>query len=190
MRELTVDMFVSLDGFTAGRDGGQSWTFGYFGPEFGHYAQRILAERQVMVMGRVTYEIMASSWPSSEGPLAAHMNRLPKLVFASTLEEPLTWTNAQLLTGDAVDRLKALKREVGDPLRTIGSVTLVRHLIGAGLVDRLRLVVFPHVLGETGQKPLFAGWPETGFSLTSTSVLDSRLVVCDYHPIATDPTRP
>jgi dihydrofolate reductase len=189
MRELTVDMFVSLDGFTAGPDGGQSWTFGYFGPEFGAYAQRILADRQVMVMGRVTYEIMASSWPSSEDPLAAHMNRLPKLVFSSTLEEPLTWTNAQLVTGDAVDRLNALKREAGDPLRTIGSITLVQALIAARLVDRLRLVVFPHVLGKAGQKPMFVGWPETGFSLTSTSVLDSQLVLCEYHPSADAVTR-
>ena len=85
MRELTVDMFVSVDGFTAGPDDGQSWTFGFFGPEFGAYAQHILTEAQVMVMGRSTYEIMASSWPSSQAPQAAHMNRLPKLVFSSTL---------------------------------------------------------------------------------------------------------
>jgi dihydrofolate reductase len=187
MRELTVDMFVSLDGFTAGTDGGQSWTFGYFGPEFGAYTQRILAEPQVMVMGRSTYEIMASSWPSSPAPQAAHMNRLPKLVFSSTLEEPLEWTNAQLVAGDAVDGVTALKEEAGDPLRTIGSITLVRHLIAAGLVDRLRLVVFPHVLGEAGRKPLFAGWPETGFSLTSTSVIDARLLVSEYQPVASEP---
>ena len=83
MRELTADMFVSLDGFAAGADGGQSWTFGYFGPEFGTYVQHILAEPQVMIMGRVTYEIMARSWPSSPDPLAGPMNSLPKLVFSA-----------------------------------------------------------------------------------------------------------
>src|SRR5580704_7955715 len=96
MRELTADMFVSLDGFAAGADGGQSWTFGYFGPEFAAYPQRILAEPQIMIMGRVTYEIMARAWPSSPGPLARPMNRLPKLVFSATLAEPLAWNNAQL----------------------------------------------------------------------------------------------
>jgi len=79
MRQLTADIFVSLDGFAAGADGGQSWTFGHFGPQFAEYAQRILGEPQIMIMGRVTYEIMAGSWPSSPGPLATQMNSLPKL---------------------------------------------------------------------------------------------------------------
>lgn len=182
MRELTADMFVSLDGFAAGADGGQSWTFGYFGPEFAEYAQQVLAEPQIMIMGRVTYEIMASSWPSSPGPLAEHMNSLPKLVFSTTLAEPLTWTNAQLATRGPTEEIRALKAQPGDPLRSIGSITLVRHLMAAGLVDRLRLVVFPHVLGQAGQEPVFAGYPETSLSLTSTTVLDSRLVVCEYRP--------
>ena len=95
MRELTADMFVSLDGFAAGADGGQSWTFGYFGPEFAAYAQRVLAEPQIMLMGRVTYEIMARSWASSPDPLAGPMNGLPKLVFSTTLAGPLAWNNAQ-----------------------------------------------------------------------------------------------
>ena len=182
MRELTADMFVSLDGFAAGADGGQSWTFGYFGPEFAEYAQQVLAEPQIMIMGRVTYEIMASSWPSSPGPLAEHMNSLPKLVFSTTLAEPLTWTNARLATRGPTEEIRALKAQPGDPLRSIGSITLVRHLMAVGLVDRLRLVVFPHVLGKVGQEPVFAGCPETSLSLASTTVLDSRLVVCEYRP--------
>ena len=182
MRELTADMFVSLDGFAAGADGGQSWTFGYFGPEFAAYAQQILAEPQIMIMGRVTYEIMARSWPSSPDPFAGPMNRLPKLVFSTTLAEPLAWTNAQLAKRGPAEEIRALKAEPGDPLRSIGSVTLVRHLIAAGLVDRLRLVVFPHVLGQAGHEPVFTGYPETSLTLASTTVLDSRLVVCEYRP--------
>ena len=182
MRELTADMFVSLDGFAAGADGGQSWTFGYFGPEFAAYAQKVLAEPQIMIMGRVTYEIMASSWPSSPGPLAEQMNSLPKLGFSTTVAETLTWTNAQLATRGPTEEIRALKAQPGDPLRSIGSITLVRHLMAAGLVDRLRLVVFPHVLGQAGQEPVFAGYPETNLSLASTTVLDSHLVVCEYRP--------
>ena len=186
MRELTADMFVSLDGFAAGADGGQSWTFGYFGPEFAAYVQRILAEPQIMIMGRVTYEIMARSWPSSPDPLAdplaGPMNSLPKLVFSATLAEPLAWNNAQLAKRGPVEEIRALKAQAGDPLRTIGSITLVRHLMAAGLVDRLRLVVFPHVLGQSGREPVFAGYPETSLTLVGTTVLDSRLVICEYRP--------
>ena len=109
MRELTADMFVSLDGFAAGADGGQSWTFGYFGPEFVAYAQQVLAEPQILIMGRVTYEIMARSWPSSPGPLAEPMNSLPKLVFSATLAEPLAWDNAQLAKHEPVEEIRALK---------------------------------------------------------------------------------
>jgi dihydrofolate reductase len=182
MRELTADMFVSLDGFAAGADGGQSWTFGYFGPEFAAYAQKVLDEPQVMIMGRVTYEIMAQSWPSSPGPLAGPMNSHPKLVFSTTLAEPLAWNNAQLAKHEPVEEIRALKAQPGDPLRSIGSITLVRHLMAAGLVDRLRLIVFPHVLGQAGQEPVFTGYPETSLTLASTTVLDSRLVVCEYRP--------
>ena len=182
MRELTADMFVSIDGFAAGADGGQSWTFGYFGPQFADYAQKVLDEPQIMLMGRVTYEIMARSWPSSSGPLAGPMNSHPKLVFSATLAEPLAWNNAQLAKNGPVEEVSALKGQPGDPLRTIGSITLVRHLMAAGLVDRLRLVVFPHVLGQAGQEPVFASYPETGLDLTSATVLDSRLVVCEYRP--------
>ena len=182
MRELTADMFVSLDGFAAGADGGQSWTFAYFGPEFAAYAQQILAEPQIMVMGRVTYEIMARSWPSSPGPLAQPMNSHPKLIFSTTLTEPLTWNNAELAKLEPVEEIRALKAQAGDPLRTVGSITLVRHLMAAGLVDRLRLIVFPHVLGQAGQEPVFTGYPETSLTLASTSVLDARLLVCEYRP--------
>lgn len=182
MRELTADMFVSLDGFAAGPDGGQSWTFGYFDPQFAAYVQRVLAEPQIMLMGRVTYEIMARSWASSPDPLAGPMNSLPKLVFSATLAEPLAWNNAQLAKHGPAEEVSALKDQPGDPLRTIGSITLVRHLMAAGLVDRLRLVVFPHVLGQAGQEPVFASYPETSLDLTSTTVLDSRLVVCEYRP--------
>jgi dihydrofolate reductase len=182
MRELTADMFVSLDGFAAGADGGQSWTFGYFGPEFAKFARQILDEPQVLIMGRFTYEIMARAWPSSPNPLAGPMNSLPKLVFSATLAGPLAWSNAQLAKRALVEEISALKARPGDPLRTIGSITLVRQLMAAGLVDRLRLTVFPHVLGQVGREPVFAGFTETSLTLASTTVLDSSLMICEYRP--------
>jgi dihydrofolate reductase len=110
------------------------------------------------------------------------MNSLPKLVFSTTLAEPLAWNNAQLAKRGPVEEIRALKAQPGDPLRSIGSIILVRHLMTVGLVDRLRLVVFPHVLGQAGNEPVFTGYPETSFNLASSTVLDSRLVVCEYRP--------
>ncbi len=189
MRELTADIFVSLDGFAADADGGQSWTFGHFGPQFAEYAQHVLGQPQVMIMGRVTYELMAGVWPSSPDPLAAQMNSLPKLVFSTTLAEPLSWSNARLATRGLAEEIGALKQQPGDPLRSIGSITLVRSMMAAGLVDRLRLVVFPHVLGHAGHQAVFAGYPEASLELISATVLDSRLAVLEYQPPRTRPTR-
>ena len=182
MRQLTVDMFVSLDGFSAGADGGQYWTFPYFGPEFASYTQRILSEPQLIIMGRKTYEIMVQAWPTSPEPLAKPMNSLPKLVFSSTLKEPLSWNNAKLAKNPLIEEITTLKQQPGDPLRTIGSISVARQLMSANLVDRLRLIVFPHLLGESGKEPIFADYPETSLSLIKSTVLDSRLVVCEYQP--------
>jgi dihydrofolate reductase len=180
VRELLADLFVSVDGFAAA-DGGQSWTFSHFGPEFGVFAQSVLGEPQVMVMGRLTYEIMATGWSGSVGPVAEAMNKHPKLVLSKTLAEPLTWNNASLIK-DGLAGLVAAKQQPGDPLRTIGSLSLVRQFLDAGLVDRLRLVVLPEVLGRSGQEPVFAGYPSTRLALVSSSVLDSNVLVLEYRP--------
>lgn len=181
MRELVADLFVSVDGFAAAADGGQSWTFSHFGPEFGAFAQSVLEEPQVMVMGRLTYEIMANAWSGSAGPLADAMNKHLKLVFSKTLAEPLPWNNARLIK-EGLAELAATKQQPGDPLRTIGSLSLVRQFLDAGLLDRLRLVVLPEVLGRSGQEPVFARHPPTRLALVSTSVLDSNVLVLEYRP--------
>lgn len=183
MRELTVDMFVSLDGFTAGADGGQDCFRPYFGPEFGGYVQRVLDEPQLMIMGRVTYDVLAAFWPTATGEPATRMNSLPKLVFSNTpIKEPLRWNNARLARATLADEIGALKRKPGDPLRTIGSVSLVKQLRELGLVDRLRLLVFPVLLGTSGRKPMFDGYEETKLQLAASSVLDSGVVALEYRP--------
>jgi dihydrofolate reductase len=182
MRELTVDMFVSLDGFAAGSDDGQSWTWGFLGPQFAEFAEHALGEPQVIIMGRLTYEIMARSRPSSSEQPAARINSLPKLVFSRTLTEPLAWSNARLATRELAEEIRSLKKQPGDPLRSIGSITLAREMMALGLVDRLRLLMFPHVLGSAGRKPVFGNCPEASFNLVSTAVLDSDLVSLEYRP--------
>lgn len=122
-------------------------------------------------------EIMARAWASSPDPLAGPMNSWPKLVFSTTLAEPLAWNNAHLAKNDLAEEVSALKDQPGDPLRTIGSISVVRQLMAAGLVDRLRLVVFPHVLGQSGLRvppELSAGWPSTANGETPPGVFSGR----------------
>ena len=150
MRELTVDQFVSLDGFAAGPGGDPDFALGYEGPEFARYEQQVLDEPQVIVLGRTTYQDMSGYFPSAAGPIAAAMNAHPKLVFSRTLKESLSCSNAHLAVRGPASEITALKQEItalkqqpGAPLRCVGSVTLARGLMTLGLVDRLRLVVFP-----------------------------------------------
>lgn len=116
------------------------------------------------------------------------MGELPKVVFSGTLEKPLEWSNSRLVKGDLVEEVRSLKAEGGDPLRTIGSISVVNSLLRAGLVDRLRLVMFPQILGETGREWIFDGLPDIDLELVGTDVQDGRLIVLEYRPANADPT--
>ena len=111
------------------------------------------------------------------------MSSLPKLVFSSTLKEPLPWKNTRLLKSAVADEIRALKQQPGDPLRSIGSISLVKSMMQLGLVDRLRLMVFPLILGSAGREPIFAGYPQGSLELIDTKVLDSRLILLEYRPV-------
>lgn len=180
MRELTVDLFTTLDGFAAG-DHAPAY-FGYHGPDLERWIADELEKPQVVLMGRVTYETLASIARSGASEDGHGLAELPKLVVSRTLREPLAWSNTQLVGGDLGEAVRALKEQPGDPLRTMGSLSLVAGLLRLGLVDRLRLVVFPQVLGASGREPIFAGLPDLDLELVETSVLDSRLLVVEYRP--------
>lgn len=155
------------------------------GPELQAYVLQVLQEPQVIVVGRVTYQDMAGYWPGSGEAMAPAMNRLPKLVFSNTLQEPLTWNNSRLVTGDAAARIRDLKAQEGDPLRCIGSIRLATTLMNAGLVDRLRLVVFPVVLGATGTQPLFPSDSQPiRMDQVTAAVLDAKVAVLDYRRVS------
>jgi dihydrofolate reductase len=115
------------------------------------------------------------------------MSELPKVVFSGTLREPLAWTNSRLAEADILDEVRALKVQTGHPLRTIGSLSVVKGLLGAGMVDRLRLTVFPQILGITGRESVFSGLPDIDLELIDTNVLDVRLVTLEIAPLP--PTR-
>ena len=182
MRKLTADFFVSIDGFASDAEGTQNWIHGLVGPEAGQFIGSILSEPHELVIGRKTYEVLFGYWPNAKEPQAAPMNKLPKLVFSRTLRGPLEWNNARLAKGPLEETVKALKAESGPELRSIGSMELVRGLLDAGLVDRVRLLVFPKTLGTAGREPIFANHPMRKYRAVSSKVLDSNILLLEYSP--------
>lgn len=182
MRELIADLFISLDGFASGKN--EAAYFGYLGHDLASWVREQLDERQIILMGRVTYEALASFAVSATDEVSARMRTIPKLVCSNTLHEPLAWNNTRLIKGNVADSITALKQQDGDPLRCIGSIRLVRSLARLGLIDRLRLMVFPLILGETGKEPIYVDYPRVPLEYVGTKVLDSRLVLLEYHPAA------
>ncbi|GAA3730797.1 dihydrofolate reductase family protein [Plantactinospora mayteni] len=177
MRELTVDLFSTVDGWLRGRD--SPAYFGYDGPDLQAWIDEQSARPQVMLMGSNTYRALAE-YSGGDDQSSKRMAELPKLVFSKSLRAPLSWQNTSVVAEDVEVAVPALKDAPGDPLRVIGSLSLVRSLFRLGLVDRLRLLVFPQVLGESGEERMLAGLPDLDLRLATTEVLDRRLVLLDY----------
>ncbi|HEY4826272.1 MAG TPA: dihydrofolate reductase family protein [Solirubrobacteraceae bacterium] len=178
MSELTADLFVSLDGFAGGVDVGPY--FGYGGPELDEWIQTEIDKPQVVVFGRVTYEVLAPMATRGSDPASQRLTAVPKLVVSSTLSEPLEWANTRLVAGDAVEVFPAVKADSDVPLRTMRSISLVRNLSTAGLVDRLRLMVFPLTCGSNGRERIFGEGTPQRMELDRTKVLDGRVVLLEY----------
>jgi dihydrofolate reductase len=123
MRELIADLFTTLDGYAYG-EGAPA----YLGPDLERWIDEHLAGPQVLLMGRVTYEVMSAIVRDQPVEGADRMNELPKVVFSGTLQEPLEWNNSRLVKADLVDEVRSLKVQTGDPLRTIGSFSVVKAL--------------------------------------------------------------
>jgi dihydrofolate reductase len=188
MRELTADLFMSLDGFASGVD--QPPYFGYPGSDLGGWVRKHLDEPQIIIMGRVTYQALAGFSASATDEVSTKMSDLPKVVFSRTLEEPLAWKHTRLLKGAMADEIKTLKQQPGDPLRSIGSISLVKSMIELGVVDRLRLMVFPLMLGRAGRESIFANYPQERLELISTKTLDSRVILLEYRPARSTGSQP
>jgi dihydrofolate reductase len=118
---------------------------------------------------------------AGDDPTFDSLNKTPKIVFSSKLDQPLTWANTRLIADDAVTAVRELKQHPG-LRRTIGSISLGSALLRAGLVDRLRVMIFPLILGQTGRKPLYAALPDIRLDLVSSRTLDGRLLLLDYKP--------
>ena len=153
MGKLVVSEFVSVDGVFEDPGGAEGyehggWTFEYDRGEDGDsFKLNEVMEAQVQLLGRVTYEGFAAAWPSREGPFADKLNNDPKYVVSTTLEDP-EWENTKVISGNVVEEISTLRDETEGLILVAGSGTLVRTLLDANLVDELRLMVFPTILGR------------------------------------------
>ena len=185
MSSLMVDFITSLDSY--GTAEGWPGYWGMEGPEYLAWIEQDAENEHTVLMGATTYREMygyAAEMPDDPG-LAA-MTAMPKVVFSSTLEKPLSWANTELVDGAAVEAVQDMKRRDSRPLRTVGSISLCRSLLEAGLVDRLRVVVFPVITGATGKDRLFDGYPDIALDLVDSRMFDGRLQLLEYVPTVLD----
>ena len=178
MGALVVTEFVSIDGVFEDPGGAEGyehggWTFEYDrGEEGDRFKLDELMQAEAQLLGRVTYEGFAAAWPSREGPFADKLNNDPKYVVSTTLTDA-SWQNTTVISGDVVDRIRQLKADVAGDILVAGSGTLVRTLLAADLVDELRLMVFPTILGRG--KRLFGD----GIDRLKLRLAESRVVGSD-----------
>ncbi|KOG41496.1 dihydrofolate reductase family protein [Streptomyces resistomycificus] len=194
---IVITSFISLDGVVQAPGGPEEdteggfahggWTHAFFDPEVvGGAFDGALREANALLFGRRTWQAMAGAWPERAGdPFADRMNSLPKYVVSRTLtDDQLTWDNTTRIAGDeAVAHLRKLRESDGGNLVVMGSPSLARTLLSEGLVDELRLIVMPVMLG--GGKSIF---PDDGtkaaFELVSTTTAPTGALVCVYRAAA------
>ncbi|TDQ46128.1 dihydrofolate reductase family protein [Actinorugispora endophytica] len=176
-RKIAAGLFVSLDGVV---EAPETWHFPYLDEEMGAAVGQMYAEADTLLLGRVTYEAFAAVWPHQTGELAEAINGIRKLVASTTL--PGTdWTNADLIEGDVVAAVKELKAGPGGAIAVAGSISLVRTLLGAGLLDELRLLVHPLVVGA-GERLFPDGTAPARLDLTRSAAFTTGVLDLTYQP--------
>ncbi|MDA8301698.1 MAG: dihydrofolate reductase family protein [Actinomycetota bacterium] len=184
MGELIVDFITSLDGY-ASAEGWPGW-WGLEGPEYLGWLQE--RPQATLLMGANTYRLMsgfaAGGTPvgTDEEVSISGMTGAPKVVFSSTLEEPLSWANTTFVHGDAVEAVRAMKADGPGLLSTIGSISLCRSLLRAGIVDRFRVVMFPVITGATGSERIYDGYPDVALDMIASRTFDGRSQLVEYRP--------
>jgi dihydrofolate reductase len=177
-RNLISTFFVSLDGVV---EAPQEWHFPYFDDEMAAVIGAAMASSDAMLCGRVTYHEWAGFWPDADNEMAAYMNATPKYVASTTLHE-VEWSNSQLLDGDVPTAVAALKRQPGKDIVMSGSATLARSLLREGLVDELRLMIHPVVVGEGAR--LFVNGEKHPLELVDSRTFGTGVVSATYTPQA------
>jgi len=184
MPELLIDFITSLDGYGAA-DGWPGW-WGLEGPEYLAWLGEAPEADYTVLMGATTYRVM-SGYAAEGEPGTDALAGMSKVVFSTTLREPLAWAKTQLVARDAVEAVWEMKEKSSSKsMRTIGSLTLCRSLLNAGLVDRFRVVVFPVITGSSGRERIYDGYPDVALDMTDSRTFDSRIQLLEYVPTILD----
>jgi len=189
MAELLVDFITTLDGYASG----EGWP-GFWGLEGPEYLAWLGEQPEVTyVMGATTYRLMsgfaAGEVPPGQDEFRAEeaesvdgLTKATKVVFSSSLEEPLTWANTTLVRDDAAEAVRGMKESVSGIISTIGSLSLCRSLLSAGLVDRFRVVMFPVITGATGEERIYDGYPDVALEMIEHRTFDGSIQLVEYRP--------
>jgi dihydrofolate reductase len=189
MAEVLVDLITSLDGFGAA----EGWP-GFWGLEVPEYLGWLGEQPErsyTILMGGSTYRLMSSMMGESAAEKSAisELANASKVVFSSTLRPPLSWPNTRLVSGDAVETVRQMKQDGSGSMRTLGSLSVCRSLLQAGLVDRFRVVIFPVITGRTGYDRIYDGYPDAALDLIASRTFDGRLQMLEYVPrVLTEPS--
>jgi dihydrofolate reductase len=180
MRKIIAGLFISLDGVV---EAPETWHFPYFNDEMGAAVDAQMAMTDAMLLGRVTYEGFASYWPNvsaEEQPIAGYMNNTPKYVVSTTLASA-EWSNSTLIKGNFVEAITKLKQQPGKHIGVTGSATLVQSLLQADLLDELRLLVHPVVVGR-GQRLFKDGGDLKRLKLVESKTFSTGVLSLIYQP--------
>jgi dihydrofolate reductase len=184
--KVIVTEFVSLDGVMEAPGGGEAfkhagWTFKINrGEEGDQFKLDETRDAEALLLGRVTYEGFAAAWPSLKGEFADKLNSMPKYVVSSTLGEP-EWNNSTVLKGDVVEEVQRLRQRLGGNIVVHGSAQLVQTLVEHDLVDELRLMVFPVVLG-TGKRLFGDTSDKKPLRLVNSKTVGDGIAILIYEP--------
>jgi dihydrofolate reductase len=189
MSEVLVDFITSLDGYASGDGWPGFW--GLQGPEYLAWLEEQPAV--TYLMGANTYRLMSGfaggdvpsgqeDFTEDEEASVDGLTQASKVVFSSTLEDPLGWANSRLVRDDAVEAVRAMKAQGSDLMSTIGSLSLSRALLRAGLVDRFRVVMFPVITGATGEERIYDGYPDVALEMVEHRTFDNSIQLVEYRP--------
>jgi dihydrofolate reductase len=185
MRKIIAFLVVTADGYYEGPN--QEFDWPIVDDEFNDYGLRQLDEADTLLFGRATYESMASYWPTpaakdDDPEVAERMNSLPKVVVSRSLERA-EWANTQVVKGDVAEEIGQLKQRPGKDILLLGSSDLTVSLMRLGLLDELRIMVNPIVLGD-GKSVFRTAKDRIGLKLLEARTFDSGNVLLSYQPVA------
>src|SRR5947209_14846881 len=189
MRKIIVTMWITLDGFIAGPNGEMDWVGESYEEAMGNYEYDLVSSADTLLLGRVTYQSFAGSWPhvpdnpnapEGEKAYARKLNAMRKIVFSRTLES-VEWNNSTLVKEVSSEEIEQLKHEPGRDMVIYGSASLVRTLTNLGLIDEYQILVHPVILGSG--KPLFQDIKDqVKLKLVNTKTHPSGVVLLSYQP--------